>query len=353
MMYEQGERRTTSGVRTEALVKRFGDVTALAGVDLDAPAGRVLGLLGHNGAGKTTMLRILTTLATPTSGRAWVGGHDVAADPAAVRACIGLAGQASTVDDLLSARKNLEMIGHLYHLRRPAARARAEELLALVALADVADKLVKTFSGGMRRRLDLAAALVASPAVLFLDEPTTGLDPHARNELWALLRKHVAGGATLVLTTQYLDEADRLADDIVVLDHGAVVARGTPAALKAAHGGDRLAIALADPALLAAARAAVAPFIATSAPSSAATTLAAAIAAADELPPPDPADVAAGRLVIPLRAGVRLVEVVRALDAAGIDATDIARRDATLDDVFLSLTPQSSQTSQSPRKDAA
>jgi ABC-2 type transport system ATP-binding protein len=310
------------GVRVEALTKQFGDVTALRGVSLEIQAGRVLGLLGHNGAGKTTMLRILTTLSAPTSGRAWVAGHDVVAAPDRVRASIGLAGQASTVDDLLSARKNLEMIGHLYHLPKPKVTARAQELLALVNLADVADKLVKTFSGGMRRRLDLAAALVASPPVLFLDEPTTGLDPHARNELWALLRTHVAGGATLVLTTQYLDEADRLADDIIVLDHGEVVARGTPGELKAAHGGDRIAVTLASADAIDAARAAMAAFTAGEAIVDGAT------------------------VIVPVKPQTRLVEVVRALDAAAIDVADVARRDATLDDVFLSLT--ATKTSAAP-----
>ena len=303
------------GVRTEALAKRFGDVVALDGVDLDVPAGSVLGLLGHNGAGKTTMLRILTTLSAPTSGRAWVGGHDVVADPAAVRARIGLAGQAATVDDLLSARKNLEMIGRLYHLPIADVRTRTRELLERVDLAGEADRLVKTFSGGMRRRLDLAAALFAKPAVLFMDEPTTGLDPHARNELWALLREHVRGGATLVLTTQYLDEADRLADDIVVLDHGRVVARGTPSELKQRYGGERIVVNVADAAALTIARGALAVF-----------------ASNGDI------DVDGTQLAVAARAGTRLVEVVRALDAAGIEAVDVRRRDPTLDDVFLSLT---------------
>jgi ABC-2 type transport system ATP-binding protein len=303
------------GVRTEALAKRFGDVVALDGVDLDVPAGSVLGLLGHNGAGKTTMLRILTTLSAPTGGRAWVGGHDVVAEPAAVRARIGLAGQAATVDDLLTARKNLEMIGRLYHLPIADVRTRTHELLERVDLAAEADRLVKTFSGGMRRRLDLAAALFAKPAVLFMDEPTTGLDPHARNELWALLREHVRGGATLVLTTQYLDEADRLADNIVVLDHGRVVARGTPSELKQRYGGERIVVTVADVAALTIARGALAVF-----------------AANGDI------DVEGTQLAVAARAGTRLVEVVRALDAAGIDAVDVRRRDPTLDDVFLSLT---------------
>ena len=320
MTYDERVQRTSkggaaSGVKTEALAKRFGDVVALAGVDLDVPAGTVLGLLGHNGAGKTTMLRILTTLSRPTGGRAWVAGHDVVAEPAAVRECIGLAGQAATVDDLLSARKNLEMIGRLYHLPRPEVRARSAELLERVGLTADADRLVKEFSGGMRRRLDLAAALVAKPPVLFLDEPTTGLDPHARNELWALLRDHVRAGATLVLTTQYLDEADRLSDQVVVLDHGAVVARGTPDQLKQRYGGERIVVTVAGDDQLTLARGALAVFAASGG-----------------------IEVEGMQLSVPARAGTRLVEVMRALDAAGIDAVDVRRRDPTLDDVFLSLT---------------
>jgi ABC-2 type transport system ATP-binding protein len=320
MMYECDVRCTSeigsaSGVRVEGLVKRYGDVTALAGVDLEVPAGRVLGLLGHNGAGKTTMLRILTTLARPTAGRAWVAGHDVVAEPHRVRELIGVAGQQAAVDDLLTARMNLEMIGRLYHLPRRRARDRAGELLARVGLADVADRLVKTFSGGMRRRLDLAGALVANPPVLFLDEPTTGLDPHARNEMWSLLRDHVRGGATLVLTTQYLDEADRLADTIVVLDKGAVVARGTPDELKQRHGGERIVVTLAREADVTLARGVLAMFAAHGAIEAEGCQLAAAA-------PPT----------------TRLVEVIRALDAEAIEVVDVRRRAATLDDVFLSLT---------------
>jgi ABC-2 type transport system ATP-binding protein len=225
-----------SGVVAEGLGKRFGDAWVLRDVDLDVPAGTVLGLLGPNGAGKTTTVKLLTTLLRPSAGRAWVGGVDVAADPQGVRERIGLAGQHATVDELLTGRFNLEMIGRLNHLGRRAARAKATELLERFALADAADRLVRTYSGGMRRRLDLAASLVTAPPVLFLDEPTTGLDPRSRNDLWDLLRELVAEGTTLVLTTQYLEEADQLADDIVVLDHGRVIARGTPAELKATVG---------------------------------------------------------------------------------------------------------------------
>jgi ABC-2 type transport system ATP-binding protein len=316
MMYEQIVRCTSKvAVKTEGLGKRYGDVDALVNVDLEIPAGSVLGLLGHNGAGKTTMLRILTTLTAPTRGRAWVAGHDVVAEAQQVRERIGMAGQQATVDGLLTARLNLEMIGRLYHLPRRAARDRAALLLERVGLTDVADRLVKTFSGGMRRRLDLAASLVADPPVLFLDEPTTGLDPHARNELWALLRDHVRGGATLVLTTQYLDEADRLADTIVVLDRGAVVARGTPSQLKERYGGDRIAVTIAREADTTLARGVLAVFAINSA-----------------------IDVDGCQLVAAVRGTTRLVDVVRALDAEAIEILDVRRRDPTLDDVFLSLT---------------
>jgi ABC-2 type transport system ATP-binding protein len=316
MLYEQDIRRTTNGVVAEGLGKRFGDLWALRELDLEIPAGSVLGLLGHNGAGKTTAVRILTTLAVPTEGSAQVAGIDVVADPAGVRSRIGLAGQAATVDGLLSARKNLELVGRLYHLPRAAARRRADELLERLGLAEHGDRLVKTFSGGMRRRLDLAATLVAAPPVLFLDEPTTGLDPQSRNDLWELLRELVRDGATLLLTTQYLDEADRLADDIVVLDHGRVAASGTPAELKARIGGERIDVKVAAAADLAAAELALAPF-------------------AD-----GPASSDIGELVVtvPVAPGTPLLEVVRGLDAADVAATDVHRREATLDDVFLTLT---------------
>jgi len=321
-MYDSSVPGTTkaAGVIAEGLGKRFDDLWALRDVDLEVPAGSVLGLLGHNGAGKTTAIRILTTLALPTTGRATVAGLDVVADAARVRTRIGLAGQSATVDGLLTARANLVMIGRLYHLPRGVARRRADELLERLDLADAADRLVKTFSGGMRRRLDLAASLVASPPVLFLDEPTTGLDPRSRNELWELLRELIRDGATLVLTTQYLEEADRLADEIVVLDHGRVVAAGTPAELKTTVGGERIAVTVAARAELGAAAAALAPF-----------AEATAVDDDEEL-----------RVTIPVRQGTRLMEVVRALDAAGVDALDVQRREATLDDVFLALTERPS-----------
>jgi ABC-2 type transport system ATP-binding protein len=306
-----------AGIFAEGLGRRYGDLWALRDVDLDVPQGTVLGLLGHNGAGKTTAVRILTTLLAPTEGRAAVAGHDVVADAAIVRTKIGLAGQQATVDGLLSARANLEMVGRLYHLPRRAVLERFD-------LADAADRLVRTFSGGMRRRLDLAASLVATPPVLFLDEPTTGLDPRSRIELWSLLRELVRDGATMLLTTQYLEEADRLADDIVVLDGGRVVAQGSPAHLKARVGGERLEITVGGASELAPAAAALGPF------------------ASDQ-----PAvDAEASRVVVPVNAGVPLAEVVRALDAAGVATTDLHRREATLDDVFLALTEPTATTTE-------
>jgi len=327
MTYDESVLRTKKGVSAAGLGKRFGDRWALRGLDLEVPAGRVLGLLGHNGAGKTTAIRILTTLSTPSEGSARVAGHDVATEGAQVRRKIGVACQAATVDGLLTARANLEMVARLCHLTRAQAKQRAGELLERLDLAAHGDQLVKTFSGGMRRRLDLAASFVASPEVLFLDEPTTGLDPRSRNELWELLRERVRGGTTLVLTTQYLDEADRLADDIVVLDHGTVAARGTPSELKQRVGGDRITVAIADRSIGERARVALARF------GDGEAVLEPPVAAegTDLVAPPT-------RIVLRARPGLRLVEVVRALDAAGIDAHDVARRETTLDDVFLAIT---------------
>jgi ABC-2 type transport system ATP-binding protein len=319
MTYEnnvQGTSERDGGVYADGLGKRYGDVVALDGASFHAPAGSVLGLLGHNGAGKTTAIRILTTLAVPTSGSALVAGYDPVRSPGQVRARIGLAGQGATVDGLLSARANLELVGRLYHLPRKAVRQRSEELLAQLRLDDVGNRLVRTFSGGMRRRLDLAASLVARPPVLFLDEPTTGLDPQSRNDLWEMLRELVRDGTTLVLTTQYLEEADRLADQIVLLDHGRVAAAGSPAELKARVGGERIVVTVETAGDLGA--------------------TADTLRAFGEGQPSEDAD--ARQVTISNRPGTRLIEVVRALDAAGVDAVDISRREATLDDVFLALT---------------
>ncbi len=235
-----------AAIRAEGLVKNFGKTQALAGADLAAQAGTVLGVLGPNGAGKTTAVRILTTLLLPDGGRAEVGGYDVVKDPHRVRQLIGLTGQYASVDDGLTGTNNLIMIGRLLGLSRAAARARSAELLARFDLSDAATRPVKTYSGGMRRRIDLAASLVGRPQVLFLDEPTTGLDPQARSDVWDMIRVLVADGVTVLLTTQYLDEADQLADDIVVIDHGRVIATGTPDELKAKVGGQVLEVVPAD-----------------------------------------------------------------------------------------------------------
>src|SRR5690348_4899827 len=233
-------------IHAEGLVKTFGDVRALDGVDLDVPEGTVLGLLGPNGAGKTTTVRCLTTLLRPDSGKAVVAGVDVLKDPDAVRRSIGLSGQFAAVDEYLTGRENLQMVGQLYQMRAKAARQRASELLEQFNLADAADRPAKTYSGGMRRRLDLAAALVVSPPVMFMDEPTTGLDPRNRQQLWEVIKQLVSGGTTLLLTTQYLEEADHLAHDIAVVDHGLVIARGTSDQLKAQTGGERVEVVVHD-----------------------------------------------------------------------------------------------------------
>jgi len=323
-MYDSSIRRTNgdTSTATEAAIsarglsKRYDDLWALRDLDLEVATGTVLGLLGHNGAGKTTAIRLLTTLSTPTAGSATVAGHDVAGEPAAVRASIGVAAQAATVDGLLSGRANLEMIGRLYQLPRAEARRRGDELLERLSLTDAGDRLVKTYSGGMRRRLDLAASLIGDPPVIFLDEPTTGLDPAARRELWDLIRELVDGGRTVLLTTQYLEEADQLADRIVVLDHGRAVAEGTPAELKATIGAERLDVSVTGAGELGPAAAALAPF-------------------ADGEASPDPE---ALRLTLPVRQGTTLIEIARALEGAGVEAVDVHRREATLDDVFLTIT---------------
>jgi ABC-2 type transport system ATP-binding protein len=308
--------QTSHAVVAAGLGKRYGEQWALRDFDLAVPTGSVLGLLGHNGAGKTTAIRILTTLAAPTAGSATVAGHDVVTEPTLVRDQIGLTSQTATVDGLMSGFANLEMIGRLYHLPRKVAQARAGELLAELGLEDASGRLVKEYSGGMRRRLDLAASLVASPPVLFLDEPTTGLDPESRNELWDLLRQLVDGGTTLILTTQYLEEADQLADEVVLLDHGKIVATGSPGQLKARHGGERVVVTVDSAEVLPAAASALARVAA------------------------GPAEIDQDGLFVtaPASESTRLIEVVRALEEGGVDAHDVRRREATLDDVFFSLT---------------
>jgi ABC-2 type transport system ATP-binding protein len=303
-------------VVVEGLTKSFGDVHALRGVDLAVPPGTVLGMLGPNGAGKTTAVRILTTLLHPTSGRATVLGHDVVHDAATVRSLIGLAGQATALVEELTGRENLEMMGRLHHLRRADARVRAGELLEQFDLADAADRPVKTYSGGMQRRLDLAASLVARPPVLFLDEPTTGLDPRGRVGMWDIIRELVRTGTTLLLTTQYLDEADELADEIVVIDRGLVIAAGTADELKDRIGGDVVGFQ-----------------VATSDGVAAAVT---ALAHVGEGPP------TVDGLSVSVHVGSRgsdlLLEVVRRLDAAHLEVSGLGVRRPSLDDVFLALT---------------
>ena len=307
----------SDAVSARGLVKRYGKVTALDGVDISVPTGTVLGLLGPNGAGKTTVVRILSTLLQPDEGSAEVVGVDVLRNPAGVRSKIGLSGQYAAVDEYLTGFENLDMIGRLYHLGRKASRDRARELLASFSLGDAADRPARTYSGGMRRRLDLAGALVADPPVLFLDEPTTGLDPRGRTEMWEVIQTLVSGGTTLLLTTQYLEEADLLADKIVVIDHGRIIAQGTSDELKSQVGGERLEITVSDATRLGEARDLLEP-------------LGIGRATLDDQ---------RRTLLVPVTGGASvLTEALRRLDAVGIRLDDVGLRRPTLDDVFLILT---------------
>jgi ABC-2 type transport system ATP-binding protein len=304
-------------VEVERIEKAFKQVRALCGLDLVVPEGQVVGLLGPNGAGKTTLVRILSTLLKPDGGRARIAGFDVEREPMRVRRTIGVAGQFSALDDALTGRENLEMIGRLCRLGASTAKRRAQEVLEKVSLDDAANHLVRTYSGGMKRRLDLGASLVANPPVLLLDEPTTGLDPRGRIELWAYLRQLVDEGTSLLLTTQYLEEADQMADEIVVIDHGVVIASGTSTELKQRVGGEVLEVTLLDTADIARAADALAP-LGTDAPHTDEETKAVSVA---------------------VNGGAeRLIEAAKRLDEATVGVADLALRRPSLDDAFLALT---------------
>ncbi|MFF5209272.1 ATP-binding cassette domain-containing protein [Streptosporangium sp. NPDC000396] len=303
-------------IRAEGLVKRYGDMVALNGVDLEVPAGKVVGVLGPNGAGKTTTVRILATLLRPDGGRATVGGHDVVRDPVRVRGLIGITGQYASVDETLSGTENLVLLGRLLDLSKRDAKARAAELLERFELTDAATRPISTFSGGMRRRLDLAASLVGRPQVLYLDEPTTGLDPHTRNEMWEVVRRLVADGSTVLLTTQYLEEADQLADRITVIDHGRVVAEGRPGELKRRVGGQILHVRPTLPADL--------------------DEVGRILFELTGLTPAR--DVNTGLLTVPAADPMLVSALVRRLDGAGIAADELGLRLPSLDEVFLALT---------------
>ncbi len=304
-------------IEATGLVKRYKDVTALAGLDLAVEEGTVLGLLGPNGAGKTTAVSILATLLEPDEGQAVIAGIDLKTDPKGVRRKIGLSGQFAAVDEYLTGFENLDMIGRLYHLGRGPARVRARELLDRFDLTDAADRPVKTYSGGMRRRLDLAGALIAEPPVLFMDEPTSGLDPRSRTDLWTVIRELVGRGTTLLLTTQYLEEADQLADDIVVIDHGREIAHGTADQLKTQVGGERIEVTVADAADVPRAHEVLRKF------------------AVGEIQ----TDQRSRLLTAPISGGAPvLTQALRELDSAGVGIGDVGLRRPTLDDVFLTLT---------------
>src|SRR5665811_162206 len=320
-----------AAIVVEGLEKSFGSTQALCGIDLRVPRGKVLGLLGPNGAGKTTAVRILTTLLKPDAGRAEVAGIDVVAHPDQVRANIGLTGQYAAVDEILTGRENLIMFGQLYRLSTQSARERADELLKRFDLADAANRTLKTYSGGMRRRLDLAASLIVSPPVIFLDEPTTGLDPRSRNGMWDVIQDLVSDGTTVLLTTQYLEEADKLADNIVVVDHGRVIAEGTADQLKSQLGGERLEISVPSGTDLALAERTLLEIAVSN-----------GLADSEVMINPE-----TNQLTVPFALGGRgLPEALRRLDAAGLELTDLALRRPTLDDVFLTLTGHAAEAEQ-------
>ncbi|MEV0615855.1 ATP-binding cassette domain-containing protein [Nonomuraea sp. NPDC050404] len=340
-------RAFTDAIHARGLTKSFGGTRVLAGIDLTVPTGSLLALLGPNGSGKTTTVRILTTLLAPDGGTATVGGHDVTREGVAVRRVIGLTSQQATVDALLTGRENLELFAGLYHLGRRQARRRAEELLERFHLTDAANRLAGTYSGGMRRRLDLAASMVSEPPILFLDEPTTGLDPRSRADLWSVIRELLGSGTTILLTTQYLEEADQLADRVVVINGGRVVADDSPAALKRQVGAERLALRLTHPADLPRASAALAgahlptaagelttPHLSTPA---AQITAAHLSTAAGEFAAPH-LDAEAGELTLALQDPDHLRRALDLLHRAGVAVEHVELRTPTLDDVFFELT---------------
>jgi ABC-2 type transport system ATP-binding protein len=328
----RAKQQSDDAIIAEGVHKAFGKVKALDGIDLHVPRGSVLGVLGPNGAGKTTAVKILTTLLAPDAGRVMVDGRDVLKDPAGVRSRIGLAGQSAAIVEEFSGRENLELMGRLFHMSAEDSRARASELLESFGLADATDRRAKTYSGGMMRRLDLAASLVAKPSVLFLDEPTTGLDPRARSDMWGVIRELVAAKTTVLLTTQYLDEADELADNIVVFDSGRVIAEGTANDLKDTIGGDVVEFTVADPRKL--------------------TAAVKAVTGCGEGEPEADRD----KAQVTVRAGRNgsavLMEVVRQLDAKKVKVFGLGVRRPSLDDVFLALTGHRAEESESSTKEA-